>query len=278
MITTRFNNNILRAARKLQSRRSTASAAGDAGERYTSARLTDYENDAIRRIMLEDLTLLGVSNFSERFPWLTSTTPEIAVTGTSTPLPADGWRVASVFGAGKKFRHAPDASVAGILAGIEKVLAPTAEEPVFWQEGDNVIFRPSLSAEVLQMRYVRRHVDLVVLDSPAVSGKINLAPGTFTAATKTLTVTMNVPFSAADVNKPFSFYDGAVVYDGYILSVTGAGVFIAGGDALPSVNKSVVTMLVSDSSPGDVRLPDSYDPRIVAYMVEAALADAKMST
>ena len=158
------------------------------------------------------------------------------------------------------------------------MLVPTLDEPVWWQEWGSVLFRPSLSAEVLSMRYIRRHIDLVVLDSPATSGKINLAPGTFTAATKTLTAAMNVAFTSADINKPFSFYDGAIVYDGYILSVTGATVIIAGGDALPSLNKAVVTILVSDSSPGDVLLPDIYDPRIVAAMVETALSDTKLST
>lgn len=279
MITTRFNANILKAARALQSRRTTATAAGDAGERYTSARLSDYQNHAIRRILLEELAAAGsVRGLTERLPWYVSTTPSVAVSGASTPVPADGWLVESVTGALKKFRHAPDRTVAGILAGTEKVLVPTAAEPVWWQEGLSVIFRPSLDAEVLSLRYIRRHVDLVVLDSPAAGGKINLAPGAFTAATRTLTVTMNVPFAAADVNKPFSFYDGTVVYDGFILSVAGATAVVAGGDALPAVNKSVVTMLVSDSSPGDVLLPDIYDPRIVAYMVEAALNDAKLAT
>ena len=61
------------------------------------------------------------------------------------------------------------------------------------------------------------------------------------------------------------------------MSVPETTALIAGGDALPSVNKTVVTLLLSDNSPGDILLPDSYDPRIVAYMVEAALTDAKLN-
>lgn len=277
MITTRFNTNILTAARKLQASRTVATAAGDASQRLTSARLADYENTAIRRILLEEYSSLGIPGFVATLPWYVRTSPEVIVTGPPIDLPADGWMVESVVAAGVKFRHALPHQIAGILAGTERVLVPSAAEPVWWQEEGFVQVRPALVATPVTLRYIRRHEDLAVLDSPATSGKINLAPGTYVAATKTITVSMNVALSSADINKRFSFYDGAIVYDGFVVSVPETTALIAGGDALPSVNKTVVTLLLSDNSPGDILLPDSYDPRIVAYMVEAALTDAKLN-
>ena len=96
MITTRFNTNILTAARKLQASRTVATAAGDASQRLTSARLADYENTAIRRILLEEYSSLGIPGFVATLPWYVRTSPEVIVTGQPTDLPADGWMVESV--------------------------------------------------------------------------------------------------------------------------------------------------------------------------------------
>jgi len=279
MITTRFNTNILVTARKFQGKRTTATPTGDPGERLSSARLADYENQAIRRILLENYIATGSpAAFAEKIPWYVKTTLGVVFNGTSAPLPADGWMVESITTPdGKKFRRALQHQVAGILSGTERILVPTADEPVFWQEENSIFFRPSLSAEAVVVRYIRRHEDLAVLDSPSTSGRINLIPGTFTVATRTIVVNLNAALTVADVNKPFSFYDGLKVYDGFILSVTNGTTFTAGGDALPAADAAVATILISDVSPGEILLPDTYDPQIVAYMIEAAQTDHKLN-
>ena len=181
MITTRFNTTILTAARKLQASRTVATAAGDASQRLTSARLADYENTAIRRILLEEYSSLGIPGFVATLPWYVRTSPEVIVTGPPIDLPADGWMVESVVAAGVNFRHALPHQIAGILAGTERVLVPSAAEPVWWQEEGFVQVRPALVATPFTLRYIRpaRTRGLIAGDIR----KDQSAPGTYVAAT-----------------------------------------------------------------------------------------------
>lgn len=274
MFSTRFNENILRASRKLQERRTVATAAGDvSGSRYTSALLQDYQNHAIRRLLLERMSALGVERFAAAIPEYVSTTPELTLTGESTPIPADCWLVESVWSAGKRFYRVPEASIARVKAGADPLIVPSADESYFFQEGGLIHFLPALASAKVFVRYVRAHVDLVVTESPSDLGFVNIAPGTYTAATKVFTVTLNHALTSADVNSPFLFYDGTTVYSGFILSVASGGVFVGAGDMLPAVDKAVTTILIASTTPGDIVLADSFDPQIVALMVEAARED-----
>ena len=67
MATTKFNTNIINAARSLKDRRTDPSVAGDTGMRYTSALLSYYQNKAVRAFIAEQLAALGVTAFCEKF-------------------------------------------------------------------------------------------------------------------------------------------------------------------------------------------------------------------
>ncbi|GEM_PF-6769254 len=280
MATTRFNNNILLAARRLQDVRTDPSPTGDSGRRHKSALLQDYQNRAIREIIFDAYKSLG-RGFGSMIPEYVRTSGILTVSGAQATRPADSWIVTELIDSAKTLKFVPisDDEVFDVTVGKRTLIVPSNSRPCFYQEGDKVVILPSsTSITGVIARYIRVHQDIVVNTSLSTDGNYLLtAPAAWTAATRQLTATMGFPFAIADINKLIMFKNAGIVYSGRIEAWISAVIVTVIGDGLPTGNLAAVdTVLVGDNSPdaSDLILKATWDSVIVDKMVQYATLDA----
>jgi hypothetical protein len=277
MATTRFNNVILAAARRLQDGRS---SAGSDGVRYTSALMAEYANRALREIGRGLWERYG-EKVAEAAPELVKESGALTLSAAGVvALPADVLAVLEVAEAdyGLTLFRVPQSRILSVKAGKDGAIVPSVTRPVWWIEGTDLHVLPVTYQETVVVRYVMEHTDIAVLTTAAGNGNFNTAQGTYTAATRVLAATMNANFVAGDVNKRVMFRSATVVYEGRIESRTGNGTVVLVGDGLPAGDvAAVIDVMVSDVSPEvtDIKLGAYLDGEVVERMVAMGLKDAR---
>ena len=187
------------------------------------------------------------------------------------------------------FSKLPAGKVDAVRTGRERLIVPTAERPVFYEEGSNIKTLGILDGSVLA-RYVKTHQDITVSVAAAGNGRIyaTAAQITWTAATRTLKILADATgYVQADLGKLIVFRTSAIVYSGKLETLTidltaspdKVEMILASGN-LPAGNivpSSVIEVLCIDSLPDSVDLninPNFYG-NIVDRMVAFGLQDAK---
>lgn len=283
MATTRFNANILEAARRLKDQRTSAGTSEDSSKRYKSAVLSAYQNRAVRDIIRETYEALGEA-FGDVIPEQVKTSGTLSLTAGVVAKPSDAWYALDLVKSDRtvKFWKLPHRQVEDVLTGSDGLIVPSATRPVFWEEGQNVKTNGLTSGNVI-MKYVRAHQDISVITSATGNGTIYTTANdlTWTAATKTLTVALQAGLlTSADVNKLLMFRTSGIVYVGRIESVSGDLDVVLFGDGLPAGNiavPNIIEFVVSDLQPdgNDLTLNAEFDGEIVDRMIEFGLKDAQ---
>lgn len=282
MASTRFNNNILVAARRLQQNRSVAGPGGDTGNRYTSARLSDYQNRAIRDLIKAKYDA-APEVFPLRYPQMMKTSDPFTINAlTRIAIPSDVWLVTELWLGSLKFKKVPDHRIGDVLSGVDRLIVPSVNEPAFFTENGYMYFLPDtgLTGEV-KYRFVKEHADIAVNTAASGVGNKNTANGAFTVATKQLTAAMSIAFADSDVGKKIIFATvngiGTLtgVYESLIFAKVSATEVTIGGDYLPTANEIVSTVLVSDYTPelSDIQISKYDDGAIIDLMVGLATTD-----
>lgn len=273
MSTARFSNNILKAARKLQDPRTLVT---DNGSRFTSAVMVDYENRAIMEFLRDKYKELGVE-FAKTIPEYVKTSSPIPISSGKITRPTDCWVLLDVLASdnSKEYDSIGDRKVSDVLTGRDGLFLPDSSNPLFYEEGNYIYILPSTVTGNIILRYIKKHTDIVI--SSGASGDGNYSPliGSFTLADKSITITMNTPFTSDDIGKRTLFRDTTTVYDGTIVGFVAADEVIVDSDNLPSGDIAVQLMLVSDLSPDitDIQFDESFDAEIVDRMVDLANKD-----
>lgn len=280
MATTKLNQIILEAARRLKDERSDPSSGGDAGASFNSALLQRYANRSVRDFLLGQYGQLGEKMFPLLFPEYLKTSGNLSLVSGSVIKPTDAWYIVSLITSDLvvKYEKLKPEEVDAVRTGKAGLLNATSVHPKFWEEGETIKTLPATNATVVA-RYIKTHQDIVVSTAAVGNGNYRVGGGTWTAATKTLTATMISAFVSGDVNKRLMFKDAAtgIVYLGYIGSITNPTTVVLHGDGLPGANiTSVDQALVSDLDPdgNDLILNQYWHGEIVNRMIELAMADA----
>lgn len=287
MATTKFNANIIEAARRLKSARTSAGPSEDSTKKYSSALLTQYENRAVRDLLKELYEALGDKGFGDVVPEYIATSPALTLASGIVAKPADAWHITDLLKSDRtvKFHKIPSLEVENVRSGQDGLIVPSATRPVFWEEGPNIYTLGLTTGDVIA-RYVKTHQDITVITDAAGNGTIytTAANLTWTAATKTVAIAAISIFSSADVNKLLIFRTSSIVYIGTIQSVTEVGGtttnLVLSGDGLPAGNiaaPNIIELVMSDVGPGatDLKLADNHFGNIIDRMVAFGLADAK---
>jgi len=290
MSTERFNDNILRAARRLGDARTYADSSDDTNRRFSSARLSLHQNNAIRNIVEQCFKTLA-GGFGELVPeYLRTSDNNIPITGGYIVKPADLNHVIEVYftDGSYKFHRVPASQVIDVVAGKHGTILPTLTNPYYYEYLDRIYVLPSAIATAVSIRYVKNHDDITVSVGVADTGKyLSTAPGAFVYSTKELTATMSSVFTSDDVNRKFMMRGrlkpaGATskIYNGYIQRFVSTKKVILAGDGLPTSDEilDVYEFLVSYSgSTTDIELAKFWDDDIVNIMVANAINDKKLS-
>jgi len=281
MATTKFNTNIINAARSLKDRRTNPSAAGDTGMRYTSALLAYYQNKAVRAFIAEQLAALGVTAFCEKFPELVKTSDVLTVASGKVAKPSDALWVLSVAKSDYTlwYDRVEENDVVSVQTGRNAMVVPSASRPVFWDQAGYVNTLGLTSGNIV-CRYIVSPNDLAVITTAHDDGKKNTANGGYTAATNLLQATMNVSFASGDENRIVMFWDNhaSKVYFGTVASVKDADEVYLTGEGLPAANISagdVTMVLMEQVRDTDILLNDMWMGEIVRRMVQYGIADAQ---
>lgn len=281
MATTKFNNNILLAARRLKDRRTDASVNGDTGQRYSSALLTNYQNKAIKELLREKFAEIGAAEFMRAFPELVKTSGVLTLTAGVVAKPSDAFLVIDLDSSdyAVHFDVLEQSEVQRVRSGADPLKAPSATLPVFWDENGSINTLGLTTGSVVA-RYIVKPDDLAVITSAAGNGKKNSANGQYTTATKLLQATMSTGFASGDENRVVMFYDNAAgkVYYGTIASVKDADEVYLSGDGLPAADiaaGNVTIVLMEQLQDADVKLNALWFGNIVDRMVQYGLADAQ---
>lgn len=291
MSTTRFNTNIVTAARRLQNQRTTAAATGDDGGRYSSALLSDYQNRGIRNLLQELYAKLGMG-FGDAIPEMMRNSNIIPMTAGRFTKPLDAYHVMELVRSdySTKFYKLPDDRIEQVKAGRAPDITPTVNRPVFWEQGDIIYTLPaSVSAWSVIARYIRVHQDISVITGATGPGNFLTGGSQWFDTIKAIGAIMNVPFAVGDENKFVVFKDDAtdIVYNGRIQSAiaptgyTQGEVVVLYGDDLPTADIALIdAVLVIDENldNGDILLNPNFDGEIVDRIVALAQADAQRQT
>jgi len=133
---------------------------------------------------------------------------------------------------------------------VRDLVGYEGEQQVIDLERFNIINRASdqvmgMFYPLFKSQYITEQV--FVSDTGA---SYSTAAGTWVAATRTLAMTVNTPWVAADINKMIVFRVAGVVYVGYIESVpTAASVVLQAGSGIPVANQTVDYMMMVASVP-----------------------------
>lgn len=283
MATTKFNRLIREVARRLQEPQSADSGylAGTAYDRYSVTLIAGYLNDAIR----EEIASLFMQ-YGERFPDLV---PEMTRFSAALPLVSGALLKPSDFlyplGMVKSdntiiYRRIKGIDISAALAGIDPDLQGSATEPVFYDEGAYLRTLGVTEGNVV-IRYVIKHLDIVVSEAAAGNGKWLTAGGTWVAATKHLTGTFNVGKSGADAGKDVMFRTTVKVYHNRIVAVDPELIYyVLDGTDLPVADIAsgdIIQCLISDLAPQstDLQLSENHFGAIVERAVMKGIVDAK---
>jgi hypothetical protein len=287
MATTRFNSNILAAARRLKDERSSASPTDDTGHVFSSALLSEYENRSVRDVLKKVYDDLGEKAFGNVFPEYMLTSGALNLSAGALVKPADCWHVVDLVKSdlSVKFHKLKSSEIEDVRAAQNGVIVPSATRPVFWEEAASIYTLGLVNATVIA-RYIKTHPDLVVSTDAVGNGKIHTTAADLDwhASTKVLEVAGTTTFVIdADVGKMIIFRTAAVVYVGRIASVsapTTATEITVSGDALPAGNihpSDIIEVLVSDLWPDgtDLLLNPNWYGAIIDSMVAFGLEDLK---
>ena len=283
MATTRFNNNILEASRRVQQLRTSAGADGDTGANgilpTSSALWTAYENRAVRDLIREIFEKEGAVGVYAKIPQYVLETTAFAVT-TSVALNADQWHILELTDATKAIEfYRLKNDILKVLGNRHGTIIPSATRPVYWEEAGSLFVAPAGSAFSCIARYLRTHQDITVNTAASDAGNFSTGTGSYTASTKTLAIAMNANFVSTDINKRIFFRSAANVYAGIIDTVPGVGSVTLRGDGLPTgtiAGPGVIHAILSSLSadPNDLILPNALDGEIIDRMVALARTDA----
>jgi len=284
MPTTRFNGLVIDVARRLQEPK-----VEDAGyltgtfSRYSAALISSYVNNAIREIVRDVLKTSGKA-FPEIMPEMIKNTAPLALTNGALSRPSDFlYGLSMVSDAGNiLFRYIPGRSIGEAISGIDPAIVGTADEPIFYEEGDFLRTKGITSGSVV-LRYVRLHEDIVISVAAAGNGKLYTgADSVYTAATKTLQGTFTPALAVGDERKHIMFYDNIAgkVHHARITSYVDATHVTLEGDDLPVADIAqgdITIILISDLSPdtSDIVLKPDWNFAIIERAVSHGIADAR---
>lgn len=84
---------------------------------------------------------------------------------------------------------------------------------------------------------------------PDTTGRYSTAPGTWTLATRRLTIAMNTNFGTGDVGKYLTFRNGALVYTGQVEAFIGVGAVQVVGQNLPVADAAIDSAMLASTTP-----------------------------
>lgn len=288
MATTRFNANILRAARKVGQARTSAGTSSDTNNRVSSALWSEYQNNAIRKIIRDAFQSQGEQAVLQ-IPEYVKESGSLVLTSGYVEVPTDLWFDLAVKNAAGTliYRRVPPKDLPAVLAGKHGIYIPSATKPYYYLEGTKIYVLPVALTDNIIVKYIKRHDSITVNEETAGLGNyMTAASGVWAYATNEITATMNVSFSANDVNKPYMMIaelkaTGYKIFSGFVESIVSTTKAILKGDGSPvgDVIQSIVEFLISYVGPDatDIQLKSYYDDAIVDLMVEEAKNDKKLS-
>lgn len=161
-MATRFNQNILDAARRLKEARTDATSSGDTEMRYSSALLTTYQNRAILDVVKSVFEKVGRLGFSTVMPEMVkgnltaSLTSPIGGGAGVFSMPVDAWTFLEVFDlTGSKIVKRIDADVVKVINSLDPLLVPSATQPIYYETMGTLVTYPALTSVV--GRYIFVH-------------------------------------------------------------------------------------------------------------------------
>jgi len=280
MATTNTNNLILAIARRLKDARISADPSDDAGKRFSSKLLTEYLNKAIRDFLVDKFITFGEKGFMEMFPEYVKTGTSITLTNGVVPKPYDAFTVVDLRQGNIKFRKIRQDAVNDVILGIDPLIIPSSNSPVFYEENGNIYTLGITSGSVIP-RYIKTHTDLVVSTASSGNGKYSTSPNSISYDVSTSTIsgaTMNTPFSSSDVNKRIMFNTNSAVYTGVISSYISSISVTISGDNLPSQNINaggILSLLVADNDINDITINPYWYGEIIERAVVLANEDVR---
>jgi hypothetical protein len=281
MSTTHFNSVIVNVARKLKDLRATAGADSDTGRRYSSALLTVYLNRAVRDLVraVFDADRTG---FGSTLPEYVGTTSTFTISGVVVKNP-EQWHFLELTTSDGLVSFYPLLSDVMKVIGLQdRLIRPSYTRPVFWEEAGCLFVYPTTKNGTdpwsVKGRYVKAHQNITVNTAATDAGNWSTSTGGYTAATKTLVVTMASSFASTDVNKRIFFRSATNVYAGIIDTVVNATTVMLRGDGLPAADVTspgVIVVIVSSLSadPNDLLLNTELDGELEDRMFKLALTD-----
>jgi hypothetical protein len=282
MSTTRAKSLIVNVARKLKDLRATAGADSDTGRRYTSAVLTNYLNRAIRDL-IRSVYDADRTGFGAMLPEYVGTTTTFTISGLVAKQP-EQWHFLELTTSDGLISFYPLLSDVMKVIGLQdRLIRPSYSRPVFWEEAGCLFVYPTTKNGTdpwsVKGRYVKAHQNITVDTSPTDAGNWSTGTGGYTAATKTLVITMATNFASTDVNKRIFFRSATNVYAGMIdtkvanNTVTLRGDGLPAGDvASPGVIDAIVSSLSADTN--DLPLNTEWDGELEDRMFKLALTDS----
>lgn len=262
----------MRASTIVQDTRTLSTILVDTNKRYKLSDWETYQNRALKDIVKDKLTESG-DGFGDVIPELVKTSGLLTQTGGILSKPTDAWRAIGLRAPSSNavFERILSQDVTKVIAG-RSLVTPSTARPVFYEEIDVIKILPVSFSPQIELRYIVSLEDLTVRTGTLGPGNFNTANGTFTVLTRALSATMNIPFTANDVNKLVTFRDGITVYHGKIESFVDASTVVLVGDELPVGNLTVLHIMVVDSAE-DIPLNPVWDGEIIKRMVDMAKAD-----
>jgi len=283
MATTRFNANILAAAGRLKDRRTDPSATGDANMRFSSDRLADYQNKAIKDIIVQQYGQLG-PKFADVFPELIRTFSPLTtdVTGI-VALPMDCWKVIEASKWDKsQYYYAFKEDPLSVENNKDGLIVP-AVDAVYWYQQYRELHVLPAAAYTVAIRYLMHPADLLVQISVGTNGKWSNNPlaCSYSASLRLFVGNMTpLSFSIDDVGKVAVLRSSNAVYYCRIAAVVNGTTVALTGEGLPAASIPVGDLcefLVADNGNlyTDIPLSPLWDSLIVSKMVEYGMMDAK---
>lgn len=162
-MATRFDANIVSAARRLHDRRTAAHLDSlETSLRYSETLLVSYQNRAIRDVIKETYQTAGDA-FSAIMPEMIKVSPATNVTNGVITNPADAWIIMEIAKSdyswyATRITH----NILKVLAGRDAMLAPTVSKPAFYQTSTQTLIIPlSITGVQAVISYIPQPSDMV---------------------------------------------------------------------------------------------------------------------
>lgn len=168
-MATRFDSNILMAARRLHDERSDATSGGDGNLRFTSALLVKYENQAIRDITKEQY-LKFLDNFRSVMPEMVklsaAITPTYVASIGEAVVPTDCWIALEVAKSDLSlYYNYFTKDPLKVQVGRDPFVVPTTTKPFWTQEtktdGTRIVKTFGPTAGDVKIYYVVQMTDMI---------------------------------------------------------------------------------------------------------------------